>query len=92
MHRDLRARGIRVGHKRGARMMRETDPDGARKPRSGARSTRVSRPSPCLPPAFNPTSPNRAWAGVTFMETTEEGWLRFALIAVSANPQRRHSR
>ena len=83
IHRELRARGLRVGRKRVERLMRETGLQGAQKRRF--RCTTDSRHSLPIAPnhlarAFNPTSPNRAWAGdVTFI-ATEEGWLYLAVI------------
>jgi putative transposase len=83
IHRELRARGIRVGRKRVERVMRETGLRGAQKRRF--RCTTDSRHSLPIAPnvlarAFDPDAPNRAWAGdVTFI-ATDDGWLYLAVI------------
>jgi putative transposase len=67
IHRELRARGIRVGRKRIERLMRERGLKGAQKRR--LHCTTDSRHSMPIAPNlldrnFDPTEANRVWAGV----------------------------
>lgn len=83
IHRDLRARGIRVSRKRIERLMRETGLKGRQKRRF--RCTTDSRHAFPLAPnvlarQFDPSEPNRVWAAdVTFIGT-EQGWLYLAVL------------
>ena len=83
IHRELRARGIRVGKKRVERLMREKGLRGAQKRRF--RRTTDSRHSLPVAPnllarRFDPISSDRVWAGdVTYVQT-EQGWLYLAVL------------
>lgn len=81
---DLAARGIRVGRKRVARVMRAAQLVG------GGRRRRVGRTTvtdPAATPApnvvardFSPTAPNRLWVGDITSVPTDEGWLYVATL------------
>lgn len=83
VHRELRAKGIRVGKKRVERLMRQNGLRGVQKRRF--RCTTDSRHTYPVAPnrlerRFAQSAPNRVWAGdVTFIET-HEGWLYLAVI------------
>lgn len=82
LHRELLARGIRVGRHRVARLMRAY----------GLRSLcrrRARRPRPCPPEItagndlqreFTATHPNQKWAGDITYIATREGWLYVAVL------------
>ena len=83
IHRELRARGIRVGKKRVERVMRERGLRGAQKRRF--RRTTDSRHS--LPVAanlldrqFEPSKSNCVWAGDVTYIPTAQGWLYLAVL------------
>jgi transposase InsO family protein len=83
IHRELRAKGIRVGKKRVERLMREKGLKGAQKRRF--RCTTDSRhPWPIAPNRldrnFDPVEANRVWAGDVTYIATEQGWLYLAVI------------
>ena len=83
IHRELRARGIRVGKKRVERLMRESGLKGTQKRRF--RCTTDSRHSLPIAPNrlnrnFDPGRPNRVWAGDVTYIATEDGWLYLAVI------------
>jgi len=83
IHRELRAQGVRVGKKRVERLMRENGLKGRQKKRFCC-STDSRHSLPVAPNVldrnFNPTGPNRAWAGDVTYIGTEEGWLYLAVI------------
>jgi putative transposase len=83
IHRELHAKGIRVGKKRIERLMRERGLKGAQKRRF--HSTTDSRHSLPIAPNrldrnFDPTLANRVWAGDVTYIATEQGWLYLAVI------------
>jgi putative transposase len=83
VHRELRAKGIRVGKKRVERLMREKGLKGAQKRRF--RCTTDSRHSLPIAPNrldrnFDTTEANRVWAGDVTYIATEQGWLYLAVI------------
>lgn len=83
IHRELRARGVRVGKKRIERLMRENNLKGAQKRRF--RCTTDSRHSLPIAPNlldrnFDPGQPDRAWAGDVTYIATEQGWLYLAVL------------
>jgi putative transposase len=83
VHADLRARGVRVGRKRVARLMREQGLQ-ARQKRRFRKTTDSVPASPIAPNLlarnFDTSAPNEAWvADVTFV-ATGEGWLYLAAI------------
>jgi putative transposase len=83
IHRELRARGIRVGRKRIERLMRERGLKGAQKRRFHC--TTDSRHSLPVAPNlldrnFDPTEANRVWAGDVTYIATDQGWLYLAVI------------
>lgn len=83
IHRELRARGTRVGRKRVARLMRESGLQG-RSPKRFRRTT-DSRHGHRIAPNllernFKAHAPNKVWVGdITYVPTTE-GWLFLALL------------
>ena len=83
VHRELRARGVRVSEKRFARLMREKGIR-ARQKRRCRRTTDSNQPFPIAPNVlarpFAEKTPNAAWAtDVTFLRTAV-GWLYLAVI------------
>lgn len=83
VHRELRARGVRISRKRVERLMREKGLKGAQKRKF--RCTTDSRHSlPIAPNELNrnfaPSQPDRVWAGDVTYIATEEGWLYLAVI------------
>ncbi len=83
IHRELRARGIRVSRKRIERLMRENGIV-ARQKRRFVHTTDSRHDDPIAPNRldrhFDPKAPNQAWAGdVTFIATAE-GWLYLAVL------------
>jgi len=83
VHRELRARGVRVGRKRVARLMRDRGLQG-RKKRRFVCTTDSNHDEPVAPNVlarnFDVDAPNRAWVGdVTYIATTE-GWLYLAVL------------
>lgn len=83
VHRELRARGIRVGKKRVERLMREKGLKGAQKRKY--RCTTDSRHSLPIAPNrldrnFDPTEADRVWAGDVTYIATDQGWLYLAVI------------
>jgi transposase InsO family protein len=83
IHRELRARGIRVSRKRIERLMRERGLKGAQKCRFHC--TTDSRHSLPIAPNrlernFDPKMANRVWAGDVTYIATEQGWLYLAVI------------
>ena len=83
IHRELRAKGIRVSRKRIERLMRENGLQGAQKRRF--RCTTNSRHALPIAPNrldrnFNPAEANRVWAGDVTYIATEQGWLYLAVI------------
>lgn len=102
VHRELRAKGRRVGRKRVERLMRQ---EGivARRKRRFRRTTDSNHPHPIAPNVlqrnFNAPLPNTAWVTDVTYVWTHEGWLYLAAIldlfsrrvvgwAVSANNDR----
>lgn len=83
VHRELRARGIRISRKRVERLMRERGLKGSQKRRFHC--TTDSRHSLPIAPNrldrnFDPTEANRIWAGDVTYIATEEGWLYLAVM------------
>lgn len=83
IHRELRARGKRVGRKRVARLMGESGLHG-RIPRR-FRKTTDSRHSNRIAPNllardFSADAPNRAWVGDVTYVPTRQGWLYLAVL------------
>ena len=83
IHRELRAKGIRVSRKRIERLMRERGLKGAQKRRfhctTDSRHTLPIAPNR-LARNFDPTEANRVWAGDVTYIATEQGWLYLAVI------------
>jgi putative transposase len=83
IHRELRARGERVGRKRVARLMRADGLQG-RRPRRFKKTTdsrRTKRIAPnLLNRDFTTTAPNRAWVGDVTYIPTRQGWLYLAVL------------
>jgi transposase InsO family protein len=83
VHRELRARGVRVGKKRVERLMRQKGLQGRRKRRFvHTTDSRHHHPiaANVLARRFDVDAPNRAWVGdVTFVPTAE-GWLYLAVL------------
>jgi len=83
VHRELRARGIRISRKRVERLMRERGLKGAQKRRFHC--TTDSRHSlPVAPNTldrdFDPPAADRVWAGDVTYIATDEGWLYLAVM------------
>jgi putative transposase len=83
IHRELRAKGIRVGKKRVERLMRENGLRGAQKRRF--RCTTDSRHTYPVAPnrlnrEFDPPGANQVWAGDVTYIATAEGWLYLAVL------------
>lgn len=83
VHRELRARGVRISRKRVERLMREKGLKGAQKRKF--RCTTDSRHALPIAPNelnrnFDPGQPDRVWAGDVTYIATEEGWLYLAVI------------
>jgi transposase InsO family protein len=83
VHRELRARGIRISRKRVERLMREKGLQGAQKRRF--RCTTDSRHSLPIAPNlldrdFEPAAADRVWAGDVTYIATDEGWLYLAIM------------
>jgi len=84
VHAELRARGVRVGKKRIARLMRQLEFEGVS--RRGKRR-RTTTPDPAAPPApdlvkrrFAAERPDQLWlADITYLPTYE-GWLFLAVV------------
>lgn len=83
VHRELRARGIRVGKKRVERLMRENGLV-ARQKRRFVHTTDSSHEHPIAPNLldrhFDPRAANEAWAGDVTYIATGEGWLYLAVL------------
>jgi putative transposase len=83
IHRELRARGIRVGKKRIERLMRENDIV-ARQKRRFVHTTDSRHEHPIAPNLlerdFDPKAANEAWAGDVTYIATGEGWLYLAVL------------
>ncbi len=81
VHRELKARGVRVGKKRIERLMRENGLQGRRKRRS-KRTTDSRHGGPIaanlLARQFRVSEPNRAWVTDVTAVATDEGWLYLA--------------
>jgi putative transposase len=83
IHRELRAKGYRIGKKRVERLMRENGIQGRQK-RRFRRTTDSNHTQPIAPNVlrrnFATGAPNEAWvADVTYV-ATDEGWLYLAVI------------
>jgi putative transposase len=83
VHRDLKARGLRIGKKRVARLMRENGLRGRCK-RRFVHTTDSKHALPIAPNVlercFTVDAPNRTWVGdVTFI-ATDDGWLYLAVL------------
>ena len=83
VHRALRRKGIRVGRKRIARLMRKTGLIGREK-RRFRRTTDSNHTSPIAPNLvardFEPAAPNQIWAGDVTYIATHEGWAYLAVL------------
>jgi putative transposase len=82
-HRELRARGIRIGRKRVERLMREKDLKGAQeRPFHCTTDWRHSLPiAPYTPDReFDPAAADRVWAANVTYIATDEGWLNLAVM------------
>lgn len=83
VHRDLRARGVRVGKKRVERLMRKHG-IAARRKRRFRRTTDSKHPHPIAPNLlerrFDVEIPNTAWVTDVTYVWTLEGWLYLAVI------------
>jgi putative transposase len=83
VHRDLKARGIRVGKKRIERLMRESGLRGRRKRRFCC-TTDSKHALPIAPNVldrrFHADAPNRVWVGDVTYIATGEGWLYLAVL------------
>jgi transposase InsO family protein len=81
VHRELKARGVRVGKKRVERLMRENGIQGRSK-RRFKRTTDSRHTSPIAPNLlarrFDVSEPNRAWVTDVTAIATDEGWLYLA--------------
>jgi putative transposase len=84
IHADLAARGIAVGRKRVARLMRTANLIGCGRRRRVVRTT-VADPTATPAPNvvcrdFYPNAPNRLWVGDITYVPTDEGWLYVATL------------
>lgn len=83
IHRALRKKGVRVGAKRIARLMRAAGLV-TRQKRRFRRTTDSNHSSPIAPNVlerdFEPAAPNQAWAGDVTYIATGEGWSYLAVI------------
>jgi putative transposase len=83
IHRELRARGVRVGKKRIERLMRENGIV-ARQKRRFVHTTNSRHEHPIaanvLERDFDPKAANEAWAGDVTYIATGEGWLYLAVL------------
>jgi putative transposase len=83
IHRELRARGIRVGKKRIERLMRDNGIV-ARQKRRFVHTTDSRHEHPIAPNLldrdFDPKAANEAWAGDVTYIATGEGWLYLAVL------------
>lgn len=83
VHRELRARGHRVGEKRVARLMRQ-EGLAARSKKRFVRTTDSRHAHPVaeniLARDFHPQEPNAKWAGDITYVWTAEGWLYLAVV------------
>lgn len=83
VHADLKARGVRIGKKRVARLMREQRLI-ARQKRRFRRTTDSNHAQPIAPNLlarnFETSAPNEAWVTDVTYVATAEGWLYLAVI------------
>jgi transposase InsO family protein len=83
VHRELRARGVRVGRKRVERLMRKNGLQGRQK-RRFRRTTDSKHGQPIAPNVlgrqFDPKRPNEAWATDVTYVATSQGWLYLAIL------------
>lgn len=83
VHRELRAKGLRVGKKRVERLMRETGLRGRCK-RRFVRTTDSKHDNPIAPNVlerrFETQTPNKAWVGDVTCVATAQGWLFLAVL------------
>jgi transposase InsO family protein len=83
VHRELRAKGVRVGKKRVERLMREKGLRGRRK-RRFVHTTDSRHDKPIAPNVlerdFNASAPNEAWVGDVTYIPTATGWLFLAVL------------
>ena len=83
IHAELRARGLRVGKKRVARLMRDKCLQGRTKRRFRSSTAEVSLAPPAanvLAREFARKGPNEAWVGDITYLWTAEGWLYLAVL------------
>jgi putative transposase len=90
MHKELLARGIRVGKERVRRLMQRHGLR-ARVKRKFVRTTDSKHSLPVAPDLvqrrFNPEAPNRLWSGDISYVATDEGWLYLAVVIDLFNRQ-----
>jgi putative transposase len=83
IHRALRKKGVRVGAKRVARLMRAANIV-ARQKRRFRRTTDSNHSNPVAPNVlareFEPAAPNQTWAGDVTYVATGEGWSYLAVL------------
>ena len=83
VHRALRKKGVRVGKKRVARLMRDACLVGRRK-RRFRRTTDSNHTNPIAPNVvarnFDPAAPNQVWVGDVTYIATGEGWSYLAVL------------
>ena len=84
IHAELAARGVRVGCKRVARLMRTAQLVGCGRRRRVVRTTVVDPVARAAPNVvardFYPAGPNRLWVGDITYVPTDEGWLYVAIL------------
>jgi putative transposase len=83
VHRDLKAKGHRIGKKRVARLMRENGLQGRQK-RRFRRTTDSNHSQPIAPNVvqrnFEACAPNKVWVTDVTYVATDEGWLYLAVM------------
>ena len=84
IHAELRNRGVRVGRKRVARLMRQAGLRGAVHPRRRTPTAPRAEAPPAVPNRlarrFRVAAPNRAWCCDAKQLWTREGWLHLAVV------------
>jgi transposase InsO family protein len=84
VHAELKQRGVQVGKKRIARLMRDRGLAARRKRRFRPSTTESQHPHPVaanlLARSFSRPAPNQAWVGDITYIRTDEGWLYLAVL------------
>jgi putative transposase len=84
IHEELRSRGLRVGRKRVARLMRRAGLRGAVHPRRRTPAAPRAEAAPAVPNRlarrFRVSAPNRVWCCDAKQIWTREGWLHLAVV------------